>query len=92
VGADARAREVLLRFSAKEAIYKALDPFVRRYVGFLEVEVTPRPDGTADVRSQLPEASDGARAFAIDVRWQRFAGLVLTTARVVMTARPRTIL
>ena len=34
-----RAREVTVRFSAKEAIYKAIDPFVRRYVGFQEVEV-----------------------------------------------------
>lgn len=84
--AGARAREVLLRFSAKEAIYKALDPFVRRYVGFLEVEVTPRPDGTADVRALLREATDGSRAFAMAVRWQRFEGLVLTTARVSSTS------
>ena len=36
---DGRARACLLRFSLKEALYKALDPWVRRYVGFLEVEV-----------------------------------------------------
>ena len=35
-----RAREVLLRFSAKEAVYKALDPFVRRYVGFRRSRVS----------------------------------------------------
>lgn len=72
-------REVLLRFSAKEAIYKALDPFVRRYVGFKEVGVSTRPDGTARVSTQL-ERVEGP--FAIDVRWLRFDGIVLTTARV----------
>jgi enterobactin synthetase component D len=73
------AREVLLRFSAKEAIYKALDPFVRRYVGFKEVGVSTRPDGTARVSIHL-ERAEGP--FAIDVRWLRFDGIVLTTARV----------
>ncbi len=77
--ANDRAREVLLRFSAKEAVYKALDPFVRRYVGFGEVAVSPREDGTAVVLPGLP-AHEGP--FAIDVRWRRFDGIVLTTARV----------
>src|ERR1019366_2690292 len=77
--ADLRAREVLLRFSAKEAIYKALDPFVRRYVGFNEVSVSPRDDGGAVVASYLRE---GEGPFAIDVRWRRFDGIVLTTARI----------
>jgi enterobactin synthetase component D len=77
--APSRGREVLLRFSAKEAIYKALDPFVRRYVGFKEVSVVTQPDGGARVTSRL---RDGEGPFAIDVRWRRFDGLVLTTARV----------
>jgi 4'-phosphopantetheinyl transferase EntD len=75
-----RAREVLLRFSAKEAIYKALDPFVRRYVGFGEVAVSPLPDGSARV---TPDLRDGEGPFVIEVRWRRFEGVVLTTARVV---------
>lgn len=41
---DARRREVLVRFALKEALYKALDPYVRRYVGFLEVEARPDVD------------------------------------------------
>jgi 4'-phosphopantetheinyl transferase EntD len=73
-----RDREVLLRFSAKEAIYKALDPFVRRYVGFHEVCVSPRVDGTADVRPRLAEKT----TFAIDVRWRFVEGAILTTARI----------
>ena len=34
---------VLATFSIKESIYKALDPFVRRYVAFTEVELSPLP-------------------------------------------------
>lgn len=79
LGSAERAREVLLRFSAKEAIYKALDPYVQRYVAFREVAVTPRPDGTAVVTSRLP-AAEGT--FAMDVRWMRRDGTILTTARI----------
>jgi len=74
-----RMAEVRLRFSAKEAIYKALDPFVRRYVGFHEVSLRPRHDGTWLVRMHLPPAEG---AFDVEVRWLRRDGLVLTTARV----------
>jgi len=34
IGAES---EILLRFSLKESIYKAIHPFVRRYVSFQEV-------------------------------------------------------
>jgi 4'-phosphopantetheinyl transferase EntD len=74
-----RAREVLLRFSAKEAIYKAIDPFVRRYVAFREVSVSPRADGSAEVRLRLAAP---APALSIESRWTRRQGFVLTTARV----------
>lgn len=79
LGSAERAREVLLRFSAKEAIYKALDPFVQRYVAFREVALTLRADGTSVVTPRLP-AAEGA--FAIDARWMRRDGAILTTARV----------
>jgi enterobactin synthetase component D len=75
--AEALGREVLLRFSAKEAIYKAIDPFVRRYVGFTEVSVSPHADGRAEVRARL---RPGEGPFVIEVRWLRFEGVVLTTA------------
>jgi enterobactin synthetase component D len=78
-----RWREVLVRFSAKEAIYKALDPFVRRYVGFKEVAVKPLPDGNAEVRFHLAE---GEGPFAAELRWLRIEGLALTTARVDFAA------
>eukprot|EP00545_Synedropsis_sp_CCMP1620_P003043 CAMPEP_0119016564 /NCGR_PEP_ID=MMETSP1176-20130426/13594_1 /TAXON_ID=265551 /ORGANISM="Synedropsis recta cf, Strain CCMP1620" /LENGTH=280 /DNA_ID=CAMNT_0006970033 /DNA_START=119 /DNA_END=958 /DNA_ORIENTATION=- len=41
--------EVMLRFSLKEAIYKASHPLLNQYVGFQEAEVTPLEDGTATV-------------------------------------------
>ncbi len=74
-----REREVLVRFSAKEAVYKAIDPFVRRYVGFEEVAVTPLPGGEARVTAAL---RGGEGPFAIAVSWQRVVGVVITTARV----------
>jgi phosphopantetheine--protein transferase-like protein len=75
-----RAREVLLRFSAKEALYKALDPFVQRYVAFGEVSISPQVDGTTRVALHLA-GSEGP--FSVDVRWLRVESIVLTTARVV---------
>lgn len=77
----ARAHEVVLRFSAKEALYKAVDPFVRRYVGFKEVAVTPHPDGSADVEWRLVGKA-GEPPFESRVLWRRDLGLVVTMARV----------
>jgi 4'-phosphopantetheinyl transferase EntD len=50
--------EVLLRFSLKEAIYKASHPLLRQYVGFQEAEVTPLADGTATCRWLLATGTD----------------------------------
>ena len=73
-----KQRAVLLRFSAKESIYKAIDPFVQRYVSFKEAHVTPADDGSARVVMSLrPEEG----AFDVEVRWLRRDGLILTTAR-----------
>jgi enterobactin synthetase component D len=82
LGPREHEREVLLRFSAKEAIYKALDPFVRRYVGFDEVAVTPLPGGSARVAATLRH---GEGPFAFAVTWRIDDDRVLTTARVTRT-------
>jgi 4'-phosphopantetheinyl transferase EntD len=76
-----RTRETLLRFSAKEALYKAIDPYVRRYVGFKEVAVTPHPDGSADVAWHL-EARQGQGSFESSVLWRSVSGLIVTMAKV----------
>jgi enterobactin synthetase component D len=78
-----KARAVLLRFSAKEAVYKALDPFVKRYVDFTEIALTLREDGTGEV---TPHLKHGEGPFAFSVRWMRRDGLLVTTARVVTAA------
>jgi len=73
---DGRGRAVTLRFSIKEAIYKAIDPHLRRYVAFTEVELDL--DGAAcTVSHALP--------LAIEASWREHAGHWLATAR----ARPR---
>ena len=67
-----RGRALTLRFAIKEAIYKAVDPVVRRYVGFTEVELDL--DGPAcTVTSALP--------LAIEATWREHAGHWLATAR-----------
>ncbi len=49
----ARDAAVLLTFSAKEAIYKALDPWVHRFVGFQEASLAREPDGALTARLAL---------------------------------------
>ena len=74
-------RDVTRVFAIKEAIYKAIDPIVRRYVGFTEVEIDDAPSGACRVTvidaSRLP--------VTIDAWWMERDGLWLATAR----ARPR---
>lgn len=44
---------VMLMFSFKEAIYKALNPYLMRYVEFTEAEVYPALDGTARINFKV---------------------------------------
>lgn len=64
---------VTLRFSVKEAIYKAIDPFLRRYVGFQEVELTFGADGHVSVAHALP--------VSVEAWWCEVSGHWLATAR-----------
>jgi 4'-phosphopantetheinyl transferase EntD len=75
----ARARAVLEAFAAKEAVYKALDPWLRRYVAFQEVEIDG-PRGTFAPRAGEP-------SFDIAVCAEPLDGYVLVTARVQRRAR-----
>lgn len=70
----ARRRAVFVAFSLKEALYKALDPYVRRYVGFLEVEFY---EGRLVVDGVGSFVADGA---VVDVGRP---GIIVTLARVV---------
>lgn len=78
LGDEERHRQVLLRFSAKEALYKALDPSVQRFVGFKEVEAWPEDDR---VRFVLGLGA-GEGPFEAEGTWEARDGVYLTTARV----------
>jgi 4'-phosphopantetheinyl transferase EntD len=79
-----RDGQVLRAFSAKEAIYKALDPWVRRYIGFQEVEIAFGPDGALAARLAL---TGGEGPFAIELI--ELAGLAGTGHMLtVAVARP----
>ncbi|HUJ60777.1 MAG TPA: 4'-phosphopantetheinyl transferase superfamily protein [Kofleriaceae bacterium] len=71
--AHVTGREVALRFAIKEAIYKAIDPFVRRYVAFTEVELEVGGGGACRVHTAIP--------LAIDAWWCERDGYWLATAR-----------
>ena len=75
----ARDAEVLLRFAAKEAIYKALDPWVRRLVSFQEVEIGTAPDGSRTARLDL--ARDDGR-FSVELHDASDDAFVLVVATV----------
>ncbi len=72
-------KEVTLRFAIKEAIYKAIDPIVRRYVAFTEVELDVHANGSVDVHvldlSRLP--------VVVEAWWHERDGMWLATARAV---------
>jgi 4'-phosphopantetheinyl transferase EntD len=83
-GLDAETRriETLARFSLKESLYKALDPFVTRYVGFLEVEARRNDDGTARFELALTK---GEGPFDVEGLWSVVTDpmpCILTSVRV----------
>lgn len=88
-----RADEVLLRFSLKEALYKAIFPHVRRRVAFKEVEVSPLSGGRAEVLLEdgLREAmtpGDGDR-HSIELCWYVWNDFFLTSACVNVDSKQR---
>jgi enterobactin synthetase component D len=80
--ADARETEVLWRFAAKEAIYKALDPWVHRFVGFDEAIVSRAEDGALSARLGLTRGEGPFSVELHDARLAAEAGLALVAARV----------
>lgn len=78
--AAARGLAITLRFALKEAIYKAIDPFVRRYVGFREVAVWPTDDGLARVEPLSPDLPP-----SIEAAFTTVGSLLVCTARATRT-------
>ncbi len=69
----AQRERVILSFAIKEAIYKAIDPSVQRYVRFTEVALRFTDESTVAVSLLLPELANGeisVRAqYVLDDRW-----------------------
>jgi phosphopantetheine--protein transferase-like protein len=76
--------ELMLRFSLKESLYKALHPIVGHYIGFQEVEITPFDDGTATVEFKFKEEDgsidgdgrwkDGGELVQYTMNWRKIKG------------------
>jgi enterobactin synthetase component D len=69
----------LMRFSIKEAVYKALFPYVRRYVGFREAHVDLEFNGPCHVRLDLQEKEG---PFRVEARLHWVGDRILSVARV----------
>jgi 4'-phosphopantetheinyl transferase EntD len=70
--AHTRADAVLLFFAMKEAIYKAIDPYVHRHVRFQEVELAGHDELTNDIGSgdvTLHLAEFAQQAPTVSVHW-----------------------
>ena len=91
--------EVLLSFSLKESVYKALHPYLHRHVGFQEAEVSPRADGSCDTQLCL---RGGEGPFEVASGWMLLedgacgaeavfgaGGMFLTYARIARAAGSR---
>lgn len=59
--------EVLLIFSFKESVFKAIHPYLKRSVGFREVEIEPKEDGTASIIFLL----ESGETFSYVASWRR---------------------
>lgn len=75
----ARRRQVILHFSIKEALYKAINPLIGRYVSFQEAAVFPLPNGAVKVTLALTK-NEGP--FAAEARWSEIDGHLLVTAAI----------
>ena len=71
--------DLLVVFSLKEALYKALDPYVRRYVGFREVAIWRAANGAAEVELFL-EGDEGP--FEVEARYRLQEDSVISLVRV----------
>jgi phosphopantetheine--protein transferase-like protein len=79
-----RDEEVLLRFSLKESVYKAMHPLICQFVGFQEAEIKPHNDGTATVLLNLKSGQQD-RFQEVKAHWRRIDGdFFLTSASVTL--------
>lgn len=77
-----RDEEVLLRFSLKESVYKAMHPLISQFVGFQEAEIKPHNDGTATVYLNLKSGKHEKFA-EVKAHWRRIEGDFFLTSSSV---------
>jgi len=79
-----RDEEVLLRFSLKECVYKAMHPLICQWVGFQEAEITPHDDGTATIKLNLKSGAQ-TQFQHVKAHWRRIGGdYFLTSSSVIL--------
>lgn len=83
-----RADTTRLAFALKEAVYKAIDPAVQRYVGFTEVELEPdrlvdfqQSATTGLVTVRLLMSDPAAQPLQLRAMWQMDATWIIALAR-----------
>eukprot|EP00571_Detonula_confervacea_P007968 CAMPEP_0172313332 /NCGR_PEP_ID=MMETSP1058-20130122/20056_1 /TAXON_ID=83371 /ORGANISM="Detonula confervacea, Strain CCMP 353" /LENGTH=396 /DNA_ID=CAMNT_0013026973 /DNA_START=399 /DNA_END=1589 /DNA_ORIENTATION=+ len=82
------AEEVMLRFSLKESVYKAMHPILCQYVGFQEAEVTPLSNGTAQVTLNLANGAHERLGIVVQsASWKKMGDFFLTSASVGVMQR-----
>ncbi len=75
----------LLHFSIKESIYKALFPYVGRYLGFHEASLDIDPNGSARVHLHLDH---GEGPFLVEANYYWPPERLLTTVRAIPDRKP----
>jgi len=79
-----RDEEVLLRFSLKECVYKAMHPLICQWVGFQEAEITPHDDGTTTIKLNLKSGAQ-TQFQHVKAHWRRIGGdYFLTSSSVIL--------
>jgi enterobactin synthetase component D len=78
---NARDAEVLRLFSAKEAIYKALDPWVGRFVSFQEATIAYAPPPASGLIAHL-QLAQAEGPFTVELHDASDADMILVAARV----------
>jgi len=83
-----KEQEAMLRFSLKESVYKAMHPIICQYVGFQEAEITPFPDGTAQVTLNLTSRSHEHLGIVVQsASWKTMGDFFVTSASVGLKDR-----
>ncbi len=91
LAAEERDRRVRVTFAVKEAIYKAIDPYVQRYVAFDEVALRFDAGGRveADLHLDPPDSSASPPwDFELELAWEPLDGpqgerMILAFARAI---------